>query len=100
MKQDNFPRQLIPIPVEYVFALLGLVFGLFFVFANPPWQANDEDRHFIHSYFISQGQIYGKQLDKKIGGSIPINIVNTVQGFQGIPFAKGYKIKPPKTLAA
>ncbi|MDQ1265368.1 MAG: hypothetical protein QG635_518, partial [Bacteroidota bacterium] len=43
----------IDMPLEIIFAVLGLIFGLFFVFINPPFQTNDSDRHFFHAYHIS-----------------------------------------------
>jgi len=81
---------------EWVFLILGLIFGLYFVFINPPWQSNDEDRHFVHSYFISQGYILGEQGDNKIGGVIPVSIVEVPQKFQGIRFSETTKISKSK----
>ena len=76
------------IPVEYYFLLIGLFFGLRFVFVNPPWQTNDEDRHFYNAWYLSQGYIGPEVQGSKIGRPIPRNLFNTVQSFQGIRFAE------------
>ena len=91
-KKKNF----ISIPPEYLFAILGLIFGLFFVFINPPFQTNDEDRHFIHSYILSQGFILPEQGPDKIGAEIPVNIIEVPKKFQGIRFSKDVKISKQK----
>jgi uncharacterized membrane protein len=89
-------RNIIDIKVEYLFIILGLIFGLFIVFINPPWQSNDEDRHFIHAYYISQGYILPDQGDNKIGAVMPVNIYEVPQRFQGIRFSETNKISPLK----
>jgi|GEM_PF-1226208 len=81
---------------EWLFLILGVVFGLYFVFVNPPWQSNDEDRHFVHSYFIAKGYILPEQGDNKIGGIIPANVVEVPQKFQGIRFSETMKISKSK----
>lgn len=83
-------------PLEYSFIIIGLAFGLLFVFINPPFQTNDEDRHFIHAYFLSEGIIIPSVKDNKIGGELPNNLVSTVQLYQGIPFQNGVKIDPKR----
>lgn len=80
--------------VEYMFLYLGIIFGLLFVFYNPPWQTNDEDRHFYLAWQISNFQIFAKanEAEQKVGCEIPKNLYNTVNSFQGIPFASKQKI--------
>lgn len=77
---------------EIIFLTIGIVFGLVMIFANPPWQGNDENRHFFYSYVISNGQIGPKQGDEKIGGKLPKNLFETATRYQGIPFHEGAKI--------
>ncbi|ROL61851.1 DUF2142 domain-containing protein [Bacteroidetes/Chlorobi group bacterium ChocPot_Mid] len=81
---------------EWVFLILGIFFGLYFVFLNPPWQSNDEDRHFVHSYFIAKGYFVAEQGDNKIGGVIPVNVVQVPLMFQGIRFSDSIKISKSK----
>ncbi|MDR3223208.1 MAG: DUF2142 domain-containing protein [Methanobrevibacter sp.] len=45
---------------EYVFVVLALIFGLIFVFANPPFQVPDEGSHFYKAFEISQGHLIPK----------------------------------------
>jgi uncharacterized membrane protein len=93
MKKTNKYRWF-KFPLEYAFLIIGLVFGLFFVFINPPFHTNDEDRHFLHAYFISEGKIIPSVKDNQIGGELPNNLVTIVKQFQGIPFQNGTKIDP------
>jgi len=92
VKTQSKKKTILHVRAEYLFIVLGVIFGLFFVFVNPPWQSNDEDRHFVHSYFMSHGQILPQQGDNKIGGPIPSNIVEVPKKFQGIRFSEKVKI--------
>lgn len=90
---DNLSKNAKP---EWLFLVLGILFGLYFVFLNPPWQSNDEDRHFVHSYYIAKGYFLAEQGDNKIGGVIPVNVVQVPQMFQGIRFSETTKISKSK----
>jgi uncharacterized membrane protein len=81
---------------EHAFALIGLVFGLLFVFANPPWQGNDEDRHFYISYFWATGHSGLRQNGERIGGELPASLLESVAVFQGLDFAPGRKLNKAK----
>jgi uncharacterized membrane protein len=95
-KKKSKQNYLYKIRAEYLFVILATIFGLFLVFINPPWQSNDEDRHFKHAYFISQGFLIPDQGDNKIGGVIPVNAVDLTQKFQGIRFSEEVKISKKK----
>lgn len=77
---------------ENLFLIIGYVFGLLLVFANPPFHSNDEDRHFYNAYFLSTGRTGAAQRGRKIGGYLPSNLQDVVTAYQGIPFRKGVKI--------
>ena len=47
---------------QNIFAFICLVFGLFFVFFNPPFQTSDENSHFWKIYSISEGHFNLKRL--------------------------------------
>ena len=81
---------------ENLFVVIGYLFGLSLVFANPPFHSNDEDRHFYNSYFLSTGQIRPVQHENQIGGYLPYNLHEVCETFQGIPFNKGARISPAK----
>jgi uncharacterized membrane protein len=81
---------------ENLFLVIGYLFGLSLVFANPPFHSNDEDRHFYNSYFLSTGQIRPVQQEQKIGGYLPYNLYYVCAAFQGIPFSNGARIFPAK----
>lgn len=58
-------------PVRF-FVTVGLVLGLFFVFATPPIQVPDEEGHFYKSYALSEGNLLQKNTtDTLSGASIP-----------------------------
>lgn len=40
------------------FVMLGLVFGLFFVFLIPPYNVSDEPEHFRQAYYVSEFQLF------------------------------------------
>ncbi len=77
---------------ENLVVLIGYVFGLALIFANPPFQSNDEDRHFFNSYYLSTGQLGPTQLDNRVGGYLPYNLLYVTDVFQGIPYYRGAKI--------
>ncbi len=47
---------------EHVFLILGLLFGLAFVFVTPPFQVPDEYNHFFRAYEISQGKLLSQKV--------------------------------------
>lgn len=59
---------------EYIFLVLGLVFGLLFVYANPPFHSNDEDRHFYLAYDYANGNIEPTVQNNKSGLVLPQNL--------------------------
>ena len=73
---------------HYLFLAIGLIFGLKLVFVNPPWQTNDEDRHFFNAYALSRGHIGPKLENEKLGYRMPTNLCEAVNSFQGIRFSK------------
>jgi len=77
---------------EYLFVVIALIMGWRMAYTNPPWQSNDEDRHFYNAYYLSEGKVRPTLEDGKIGQELPDNLVQTVRSFQGIPFANDAKI--------
>jgi len=80
------------IPIQYFFLVIGLFFGMKLVFINPPWQTNDEDRHFYNSWYYANGNFKPESRDKGIGNPMPAKMHEMVQGFQGIRFNETTKI--------
>ena len=85
---------------ELAFLVIGLVFGLMLIFVNPPFQSNDEDRHFYNSYFVSTGQIPPRQQGNMIGGLLPVSVLDTSASLQGIAFASGAKVSEARIREA
>ncbi|MCB9246946.1 MAG: DUF2142 domain-containing protein [Flavobacteriales bacterium] len=76
----------------YLFLIVGLWMGVRFAYINPPWQSNDEDRHFFNAYAMSTGQLGPTYEDGKAGLVLPPELFNTVMSFQGFPYREGRKL--------
>ena len=48
---------------QNIFAFICLIFGLFFVFFNPPFQTPDEAQHFFKMWGFTQGTFNFKVLN-------------------------------------
>lgn len=81
------------IKIEWVFLVIALVFGVWMAFVNPPFQANDEDRHFFNSYLHANFH-FNPDVNEQgyMGAYLPENLLNTVNSFQSVPFQNGAKI--------
>lgn len=62
------------IPIETMFLIFALIFGLLFVFIIPPFQGNDEPNHFSRGYQIAQGRIISNKTNSEVGDSLPASI--------------------------
>jgi len=80
------------IPLEYYFMVIGLFFGLQLVFLNPPWQTNDEDRHFYNSWNYAHGYIKPIVQGNNVGNPMPVELFNQTKSFQGIRFNEKSKL--------
>lgn len=80
------------IALEYFFLVIGLFFGMKLVFVNPPWQTNDEDRHFYNSWNYANGYFKPEINDKRVGNPMPKELFNQGSSFQGIRFTAESKI--------
>lgn len=56
---------------ERVFLLIAAAFGLPLLFANGPWQAPDEDHHFLRAIQISEGGWVPEKRGTDAGGELP-----------------------------
>ncbi|WP_195980084.1 DUF2142 domain-containing protein [Clostridium butyricum] len=62
--------------LHYYFLNISIVLGVILVIFGPPLTVPDENTHFLNSYTISDGQIFVKNIDGKIGKYIPESIFN------------------------
>ena len=70
---------------ETLFLILTCTFGLAVLFANPPFQAPDENDHFTRVFQLSEGTLVGERHGNTAGGQLPraaVDVTNT----EGIPF--------------
>ena len=68
------------------FLVMAAVFGSAFLVITPPFQVPDEVNHFYRSYQIADGHLLADTLDHRLGGYVPVNIVETVQPFLTLRF--------------
>lgn len=83
-----------PMSYELTFVIIAFIYGMWFVYLNPPFHTNDEDRHFLKAYHITQeGLVPELSPDStKVGSEIPANIPAVVMSFQGVPYFQGQKL--------
>jgi len=96
MKNNNITDLIINLKAEYIFIVLGAIFGIMIAFSNPPFHSNDEDRHYYLAYYYSTGRVSPDTLNKLPGLLIPQNLYNIVSSTQGINYFAGDKISRAK----
>src|SRR5215471_11761173 len=62
---------------EKIFLIFSLLFGFLFLILTPPFQAPDEDIHFLRAYQFSEGHLFG--------GNSPESITRSIAQFQNLP---------------
>ena len=67
---------------EWLALLLGLVFGACNLILTPPFQAPDEDNRFFRSYHVADGNFLGEKTNQRVGGTIPVSLVETAERFR------------------
>ncbi|NOY57733.1 MAG: DUF2142 domain-containing protein [Calditrichaeota bacterium] len=72
--------------------ILGLTFGLLWLIITPPFQAPDENEHFLRAYQMSCGKIISVWKGDAIGGYFSRRILDTVNDINpGMPEHPGVK---------
>jgi len=69
---------------ERVFFFLAIVFGLVFLIITPPFQTPDEINHFYRAYQISEGQFIAQKQDHRLGGEVPLSLIQISKPFKYI----------------
>ncbi|HEY1765260.1 MAG TPA: DUF2142 domain-containing protein [Opitutaceae bacterium] len=70
---------------ESAFLLIGGIFGLALLAANPPFQAPDETDHFARVFQLSEGTLFGEKRGALAGGDLPQAAIAATDT-DGIPF--------------
>ncbi len=65
--KGNIGLKLRNIPPELIFVIVGLIYGLAFLFIIPPFQGFDEDGHFFKAMGLSEGQWMPEKTGDKVG---------------------------------
>lgn len=80
----KYVRYLLRYP-ELDFAILALVFGLFFILKLAPLSGTDEFTHFPRLYQVSEGTLWEKSLPgEQFGGKLPENINNMINAYRNL----------------
>ena len=80
---------------ENIFVVLGLFFGLLFIFITPPFQVPDEFAHLCRAFQVSEGQIIMKYEGKQPSDYIPISLrILEASLLKNLPFHPEIKITP------
>src|SRR5688572_22395234 len=75
------------------YVLAAVLFEVFYTIVRPPLQSPDEFNHFYRAYQLSQGQLSAELKDQRLGGQIPISILDFQQIFNALTIAEGPKLK-------
>ena len=63
---------------ELFFLIISLIFGVVFVFTNPPFFGLDERAHFLRTYEIGHGEFGVTTVNKHLGTKVPENLAQLV----------------------
>lgn len=85
----RYYRSIVTAP-EKVYLGLGLVFGLLFILAIPPFQVPDEFSHFARAYGIVEGNLIARSLDI----DVPASSVAFYHSVEYLNFQSEQKISP------
>ncbi len=72
--------------VEKIFLTITLLFGLLFVFINPPFQSPDEPEHFFKMYGYTKGVLRHEVLNHKAGLIMPESFLKLKNMYSSLPF--------------
>jgi uncharacterized membrane protein len=84
----------IDIKPEKVFLIIGLVFGIAFIFITPPFQVPDEASHYYKSLYLSDGHFIPEQNGYFSGVIIPENAFQLSSKFIKVGANTENNIKP------
>ncbi|MGB9978983.1 DUF2142 domain-containing protein [Methanobacterium sp.] len=59
---------------QYVFIVLGLIYGIAFLVLIPPFQVPDEYEHYYKSWDLSNGNLVPEKIGNKAGVSVPESV--------------------------
>ncbi|HYH46461.1 MAG TPA: DUF2142 domain-containing protein [Thermoanaerobaculia bacterium] len=84
---------------ERALLVLGLLFGLLFLFVTPPYQVPDEPHHVLRSYHVGEGHLRTAPAGGLDG--VPASLPDSAAAFaQKLPFNPEAKIAPGDILAS
>ncbi|WP_159459374.1 DUF2142 domain-containing protein [Caballeronia concitans] len=85
------------LPLWRIYVFFAMPFGLFLVYATPPFQTPDAANHFYRAIQISEGQWRGYRFDGTSGGLIDSNAVKLATTYE--PIKARANVKANRALA-
>src|SRR5215207_7466115 len=81
------------------FLVAGLLYGLVFVFATPPFQVPDEPAHFYRAYAVSEGNLSAQYGEGGLGAVLPASLEELGAGYKDdLAFHSERRIAPERIL--
>jgi uncharacterized membrane protein len=81
---------------ERIFLIVGGVFGVAMLIVMPPFMVPDEGAHLMRTYQVSEGGVFSKIVDKKMGGSLPLDIIKANSELSTMSIIKGGRPAIPR----
>lgn len=78
-KTDDENRLLQGLNAPRIFLILGVTFGLIWLLITPPFQAPDENEHFLRAYQIASGKIISGRQNGEMGGWFSRRVLDPVE---------------------
>ena len=81
------------------FLLAGLLYGLVFLFATPPFQVPDEPAHFYRAYAVSEGNPSSQRAEGGLGAVLPASLEELGAAYkEELAFHPERRIAPERIL--
>lgn len=85
---------------EWLYLLTSILFGTAFVCLTPPFQAPDENAHFLRALQISEGRIVSVKSGNATGDYLPSSVLAFVEHFRSMRFNPDVKTTAAHILAS
>lgn len=85
---------------EWLYLLISALFGTAFLCLTPPFQAPDENAHFLRSLQISEGRIVSVKYGNATGDYLPASVLKFVAHFRPMRFNPETKTNRAQIMAS
>src|SRR6185503_5661800 len=78
-RHQRIARFLTRFPPYLIFLLVAGINSVLLTVLTPPFQVHDEFQHFLRSYQLSEGQIWGVQQGERVGSVLPSSLPEFIE---------------------